>query len=126
MWKTSFAELATRFSDEQLNRLHTALVADDPRLIQGTTTQPSPHLRNKEAICEGACAVSFAVWTPGDTVETVEQAFSYVCEGYGVTRFIVWFDTTPREEARAELAALIRGILGDRATLLPPRELPGA
>lgn len=105
---------------DQLEALRVALRDDDPRLIQGATTQPPPLVCVQDWPCEAGDAIAFmgAVSLGGfhsspdaATVGEVEEFFARMCfecdqirgEPAGCRYFLNWFDGTPRDEMRREL-----------------------
>ncbi len=114
-WRTCWRDgFAPCLSLPALEALKTAVLTDDTRLCQGGTTVPAPLSFVLDWPCEGACAVGYAGWQ-GDGLETVgdvEQFFAKLCfeadkrlgEPAGCRWFLNWFDDTPRETMRKELA----------------------
>ena len=73
--------LAPRLSRRGLQTLRTALVRDDPRLVQGRTMTPPPLLGLRDAEVEAACALGLCGWH-GDgctTVGSLEAYFDELC-----------------------------------------------
>lgn len=103
VWRDGFLP---QFSPEQRAALKQALETDDPRLLQGATTQPPPLMCVQDWTCEGGCAVSFC-GMPG-TVGEVEEFFAAKCfqadqllgEPAACRWFLNWFDDTPRDKMR--------------------------
>lgn len=98
-----------------------ACLSDDPRLTQGSTTTPPPLMCVQDWPCEGACAVGFAGWQ-GDGIEAVggvEEYFARQChdadrrlgEPAACRYFLNWFDDSPRGDALAAVAAVVRDVL---------------
>ena len=114
VWRVGIAPL---LSPTALSALAAALRSDDPRLVQGATTDPMPIAIFASLPVEGACAVSFGLWQGHglDRVGTLHQAFRRLCrsaddlldESLATTAFINWFDETPRDEMRQLLLAEI-------------------
>lgn len=111
-------------STEGLEALRQALVADDPRLLQGATTTPAPLACVQDWPVEAACALGFCGWI-GDGLETVaevEEFFARMCfeiderldEPAGCRWFLNWFDETPRDEMRALLLDEVKRALARR------------
>lgn len=104
-----------------LERLRDALRDDDPRLLQGSTTQPPP-LCVADWPCEAADAIGFCGWEEGGTVGEVEEFFAKMCfeaderlgEAAACRWFLNWFDDTPRDEMRRELLAEVEAELQRR------------
>jgi hypothetical protein len=126
MWRRVWRDgLAPRMSPRALATLHSALLADDPRLVQGTTCSP-PAL---QALCdrrvETACALGYCGWQGEGLarVGEVEDYFQHLCDAAdermaerAVCRFFLnWYDDTPRDEMRRELLAEVERALGNRA-----------
>jgi hypothetical protein len=111
-------------SVEGLEALRRALVADDPRLLQGATTTPPPLMCVQEWPVEAACALGYCGWQ-GDGLETVaevEEFFARMCfevdqrlgEPAACRWFLNWFDETPRDEMRRDLLAEVNRALALR------------
>lgn len=105
--------IAPQLSMGGLQALRQALLTDDPRLLQGCTTSPTPLACVMDWPVEGACAVSLPGWL-GDGFNLVgkcEEHFAKVCfecdqvlgEPGVIRHFLNWFDNSPREEMRREL-----------------------
>lgn len=112
VWRTGLAPL---LSERSLDALRLALETDDPRLIQGKTTEPPPLQSVRDWPVEAACAVGLCGWL-GEGLETVgevEEFFAQVCfaidrsigEPGGCRWFLNAWDEMPRDEARRELLA---------------------
>lgn len=112
IWRFGIAPL---LSAEGLAALAAALREDDPRLVQGSTTEPIPVPLNAECPVEGGCAIGFSLWQ-GHGLQRVGQlhlAFRRLCrsaddlldEPLATAAFIRWFDETPRDEVRRLLLA---------------------
>jgi hypothetical protein len=115
--------LAPRLSRRGLEALRTALVRDDPRLVQGRTMTPPPLLGLHDAEVEAACALGFCGWY-GDgcvTVGALEAFFDDVCtaadealgEPAACRHFLDWFDNTPRYTMRRLLLAEVNRTLNE-------------
>lgn len=108
-----------------LTALMNALDNDDPRIIQGATTDPLPLIAVESWDCKGACALGFIAMAEGKrSVGEVELRFAKLCQdgdfflgstmtagtavGGEVRPFLNWFDITPRAEMRRELAAEVK------------------
>ena len=126
VWRKGVAPL---LSAESLESLRQALVNDDPRLLQGATTSPPPLQCVQDWPVDGACALGYCGWR-GDGLETVaevEEFFARMCfevdqrlgEPAGCRWFLNWFDETPRDEMRRELATEINLVLAARRTTAP-------
>jgi hypothetical protein len=121
VWRQGFAPV---LSTAGLEALREALVLDDPRLMQGSTTCPPPLICVQDWPVEGACALGFCGWQ-GDglaTVGQVEEFFAQACfeadarlgEPAACRWFLNWFDDTPRDQMRAELLAEVERELANR------------
>ncbi|MFL5244874.1 MAG: hypothetical protein ACJ8FY_22460 [Gemmataceae bacterium] len=116
--------LAPSLSTPALEALHTALVKDDPRVIQGATTLPPPIDGVQSWPVEAACVIGFSGWQGHglESVAQVEQFFACVCsqaeERLGETAasrwFLNWYDTTARTEVRHQLLAEVEKVLEER------------
>jgi hypothetical protein len=132
LWQKVWREgVEPSLSDEGLLALRRALVRDDERLRQGSTTEPPPLASLHGRPCEGACAIGYCGWR-GDglrTVGEVEEQFARICreansrlgEPASVRWFLNWFDDTPREEMRRGLLAEVRRALRRRGLGRPWR-----
>jgi len=122
VWRAGFAPALPAAG---LEALAAALAADDPRLLQGSTTAPPPLMCHQDDPCAGACALGFVGWLDGTdrhTVGQVEEFFAHAFdEATGrvgdfepVRDFLNWFDHTPRDVMRAELLAEVERELARR------------
>lgn len=120
-WRKGAAPL---LSTESLDALRTALVNDDPQLLQGATTCPPPLQCVQDWPVEAACGLGYCGWR-GDGLETVaevEKYFARMCfeidqamgEPAACRWFLNWFDNTPRDEMRRELLAEVEIALAAR------------
>lgn len=120
-WRDGFAPI---LSTSALEALRTALLADDPRLTQGSTTTPPPLMAVSGWPCEAACAIGYCGWQ-GDDLETVgqvEEFFARICfeadqrlgEPAACRWFLNWFDDTPRDVMRRDLLAEVESVLSKR------------
>jgi hypothetical protein len=124
-WQKVFREgLAPLLSTKSLEALRKALVEDDPRLLQGVTTQPPPLQCVQDWPVEGCCLVGFAGWQ-GDGLETVaevEEFFARMCYEMdmkmGEPAACRWllndFDDRPREEMRRLYLTEVQRALAER------------
>ncbi len=107
-----------------LEALRKALLSDDQRLLQGSTTAPPPLQCVQEWPVEGACGISYCGWQ-GEGLETVgevEEFFARICfevdqrlgEPAACRWFLNWYDETPREEMRRELLAEVNRTIAQR------------
>jgi hypothetical protein len=121
VWREGFAPV---LSTAGLAALKDALLDDDDRLTQGSTTTPPPLACVQDWPCEGCCALGWCGWQ-GDGLETVgdvEAYFAKLCfeadkrlgEPAGCRWFLNWFDETPRDRMRAALLAEVERALADR------------
>lgn len=110
---------------EHLAVLHQAMLTDDPRWIQGTTTIPPPLTCMQDFPVEAADAIGICGWI-GDgfrTVGEVEEFFAKKCyemdqilgEPAACRWWLNWHDDAPRETVRTELLAEIELELSRRA-----------
>ena len=126
-WRKVWREgLAPLLSTKGLQALKQALVRDDERLTQGSTTTPPPMQCVLDWPVEGACVVGYCAWQ-GDGLETVgevEEFFAKVCfeadqrlgEPAACRYFLNWYDDTPRDEMRKLLLAEVNRSLAERYT----------
>jgi len=124
-WRKVWREgLAPHVSTAGLEALRRALVEDDGRLVQGTTTTPPPLQALQDWPVEAACVLGYCGWQ-GDGLETVaevEEFFARLCfeadqtlgEPAASRWFLNWFDDTPREEMRPLLLAEVNHTLAQR------------
>lgn len=125
VWRNGFVPV---LSTENLSALRNALVTDDPKLLQGQTTNPPPLMCVQDWPCEGGCALGYmgACQYGGfgnAKVKDAETFFAAACwdadtqlgEPAGCRHFLNWFDDTPRDEMRAELLAEVDLALTERA-----------
>jgi hypothetical protein len=134
-WRKVWREgLAPLLSTGALEALCHALLADDPRLVQGVTTTPTPLPAAADLLVEAACALGYCGWQ-GEGLETVgevEEFFARMCfeidqrlgEPAGCRWFLNWFDETPRDTMRLELTPEVNRALAARYT--PDEEAPEA
>ena len=119
-WRMGLANLLTPAG---INALRTALETDDPRLVQGATTQPLPIALFADECVEGACAVGFCLWQGLglDRVGDLNREFRRLCasaddlldEPLGTIAFLNWFDDAPRDEMRREMLAEIARLIAE-------------
>lgn len=142
-WRDGFAPL---IGTEELQALRTAVATDDPRLVQGCTTQPPPLMCVQDWPVEAGCAIGFCgamangglLPLKGDedgeqsprqgsaaTVADAEEYFAKACQAAdqklgelaGCRWFLAWFDETPRDDMRRELLPEIDRELARRKQL---------
>lgn len=104
-------------STAALRSLREGLARGDARIIQGSTTFPSPHLHHFDRLVRAACLLGYCGWQGEgwDSVGDVEQYFVRSCfeadvrlGGVGASaEFLNWFDDQPRAEVFRELIAEI-------------------
>lgn len=122
VWREGFVP---QFSRGDLLCLLEALEEDDPRLIQGGLTNPPMMQCISDWPPEAACALGYIGWkSQGNrTVEEVERWFGLRCfyadrglrwDGLASCDFLHFFDDTPRDLMRHQLAAEIRYNLHER------------
>jgi hypothetical protein len=120
-WRETFRRgIVPQLSRRQLERLRKAVADNDPRLLQGATTQPPPLQCVQDWPVEAACLMGFCGWMPGDTakdpceletVADVEEAFAQMafrCDEMigipaGCRFFMNPYDDWTREEMRLNL-----------------------
>ena len=105
VWRKGVVPLLSR---EELIILKKALENDDPRLIQGATSNPPPLQCVMDWDCEGACLLGFIRWQSRRliTVGDVEEEFADFCfhidqnigEPAGCRWLLNHYDETPRNE----------------------------
>ena len=126
VWREGFVPV---LSTPGLQALRQALLTDDHRLTQGSTTTPPPLMCVQDWPVEGACALGICGWL-GDGLETVgqvEEHFARCCfeadqrlgEPAACRWFLNWFDDTPRSRMRHELQAEVERALSERNALAP-------
>jgi hypothetical protein len=111
-WRNGFAP---NISTIGMMGLQEALVKDDPKLLQGATSQPPPLMCVQDWKCEatdaiGFCGFSEHLSTHGSvpSVGEIEQYFARRCseadqklgEPAACRLFLNWWDDTPRDEVR--------------------------
>lgn len=121
VWRDGFVPV---LSTAGLTALRGALIRDDERLTQGSTTTPPPLMCVQDWPCEAACALGYCGWQGEQlsTVGSVEEFFAKACfdadaqlgEAAACRWFLNWFDETPREEMRRELLAEVDLALASR------------
>lgn len=139
-WRKVFREgLAPLLSEKSLRALYRAVVTDDPRLLQGATTSPPPLVCVQDWPVEAGCALGYcgaveAGGFKGDlnpcTVAEAEEFFAQMCyqidqrigEPAGCRWFLNWFDETPRDEVRRELAAELAMVFTARGLHIDGKE----
>jgi hypothetical protein len=124
-WRKVWREgIAPQRSTRGLEALRSALIQDDERLTQGSTSTPPPLQCLKGCPAEGACVVGYCGWQ-GDGLETVgaiEEFFANVCqeadrrlgEPTACRWFLNWFDDRPRAEMRRRLLPEVAAVLAKR------------
>lgn len=124
-WRRVFRDgLAPLLSTRALEALRTAILRDDPQLVQGATTVPPPLQCVQDWPVEGACLIGFAGWKGEDLeiVADVESWFARTCfdvdqrlgEPAGVRFLLNFFDGSSREVAFAGLLPEINRELARR------------
>jgi hypothetical protein len=136
-WRKVWREgLAPQISTAGLEALRSALLNDDPRLLQSATTSPPPLQCVQDWPVDGACGLGYCGWQ-GDGLETVaevEEYFARSCfecdqllgEPAACRWFLNWFDETPREEMRQLLLAEVNRSLAQRLSEKPDDGQAGA
>ena len=113
--------LAPQLSAAGLIALQSALLRDDPRLLQGVTCFPPPLDALQERQVEGTCALGFCGWQ-GEGLHRIgdlERFFHRLCdaadailhEPAACRYFLNWYDDTPRAQMRRELLAEVAACL---------------
>ncbi len=128
-WRKIWRTVAPMLPTAGLESLRTALLTDDPRLMQGGTVSPPPLQCVQDWPAEAACLLGFCGWQDGTdertTVAEVEEFFSKTCfdldtelqEPAGCRWLLNWFDETPRDEVRRELLPEVDRVIAERAAL---------
>lgn len=111
-------------TQQQIEALLQGVETDDPQLLQGATTTPPPLLCVQDWPVKAADAIGFAYWKSESdpskvTVGQVEKFFAKICYESDTKTgnpadcrfFLNWYDDTPREEMRTELAKVIKHYL---------------
>lgn len=113
-WRKAWRRgLAPLLPTKGLEALAKALAEDDPRLLQGATTDPPPLECVQDMKVAAACAVGFCGWQ-GQGLETVIEVSEFFANTTFAStqtlgscaetcQFLNWFDETPRAEMRREL-----------------------
>lgn len=138
VWRQGFAPLLPL---DGLDALLTALRDDDSRLVQGSTTTPPPLRCVEDWLVEAADAIALC-GVPGAggwgeaKVGEIEEFFAKACfdcdqaagEPAACRWVLNWYDDTPRDEMRAELALEVEAAIWERADLSGrvPREFEKA
>src|SRR5437016_669162 len=82
-WRRIWREgLAPNLSHDGLLALQSALIQNDPRLLQGAITSPPPLEALRECAVNGTCAISYCGWQ-GERLHTVgeiETYFHRICD----------------------------------------------
>ena len=116
--------LVPHISHSGLLALRTALVQDDPRLVQGRVSIPPPLDAIRACAIEGACALGYCGWR-GEGLSSVGRVLDFYCriceladgefnEPAACRYFLKWFDDTPRADMRRELLIEVNLALNDR------------
>jgi hypothetical protein len=124
-WRWAWREgAAPLLADADLTLLQDALQRDDPRLLQGATTNPPPCDYATEVRCEGGCPLAFVGWQNYQmhVVKDVEDFFARLFTEIGQrlgdltgARWLTnWIDETPRDEMRRLLGEEITRTLAER------------
>lgn len=126
VWRDGFLPV---LSTTGLTALRDALRADDPRLVQGTTTTPPPLMCVQDWPVEAACALGVCGWIGDglDTVGQVEEHFAKCCfeadarlgEPGACRWFLNAFDDWPRPEMIRNMLPEVEYELGKRGAFVP-------
>lgn len=131
-WKQVWRNgIAPNLTTAGLVSLQEALIGDDPRLIQGSTSSPPPLMCVQDWPVEATDAIAYAGWqdNPGlETVGQVEEFWARICfecdnrlgEPAACRWFLNWWDETPRNMARDELLAEVQREIKLRETQAIP------
>lgn len=125
MWRKIWREATVDFLPTAgLQALERALLTDDPRLTQGSTTTPPPLMCVQDWPVEAACLLGFCGWQGEglESVAEVEEFFARMCfeidsrigEPAGCRHLLNWYDETPREEVRRQLIGEVQLALSKR------------
>lgn len=120
-WQKTWREgFAPQLDMAQLSTLREALVNNDPRLIQGTTTSPPAMMCVQDWPTEAACALGLCAaklfgGLGTAKIRDVEEQFALMCasadvrlnEAAACRYFLNFFDQTPRDRMRGLLLAEI-------------------
>lgn len=126
VWREGFAPVMPTTG---LLALREALLRDDERLTQGSTTTPPPLMCVQDWPVEGACAIGFCGWRGEDleSVGEVEEFFARACfeadqrlgEPAACRWFLNWFDDTERPAMRRLLLEEVELTLAERIAVEP-------
>lgn len=121
VWREGFGKV---LPTKGLIALREALITDDPKLTQGSTTTPPPLMCVQDWPVEAACALGYCGWKGEevDKVGEVEEFFAKYCyladqllgEPAACRWFLSWFDDCPRAEVFRELLAEVNLTLEER------------
>jgi hypothetical protein len=124
VWRSGFSSI---LPTSGLIALRKALIEDDFRLTQGSSTTPPPLMAVQDWPVEAACALGFCGWQGEElkTVGEVEEFFAKMCfeadqkmgEPAACRWFLNWFDDCPRDEMRHELLSEVNLVLMERGVL---------
>lgn len=111
-----------------LELLEAALITDDPKLTQGSTTTPPPLQCVEDWPCEAAdaiatCGIPDAGGWGEATIGQIEEFFAKACfdadqrlkEPAACRYFLNWYDDEPRDSMREQLRHEVQRELNDRA-----------
>lgn len=125
--------IATHLGVQGLIALRDGLAANDIRLLQGATTSPLPIHSYSDLVACGADPIAYAFWQSQHlrTVGQLEDAWARTCymvdqdagEVGAIRWFLNWWDDTPRHQAFAGLAVLVKDSLKAHLTSTPLKEL---
>ncbi len=121
VWRMNWRnEIARLFSDKALEALRTAILTDDPKLIQRQTVASDDGVE-----ISGACGLAFGVWAeekvcgPHDLLERFEAKFG-LCR-VNIWPFVSWYDSAPRHLMRSEFVSEIHRELRARKAATAPK-----
>ena len=115
-WREVFRQgIAPQFSLAGLRALRTALVVDDPRLIQGATMKPEVLLSGEADRISGCCLMAYPFWQ-GDGNRSHRMVETWAADvaaklGTSITVFLKFYDLTPRAELFALLLPEVEAVL---------------
>lgn len=113
-WKDVFRRgLAPQLTSDELETLLTALVNNDPDLIQGKTVEPCGAGVKGDEKPKAGCMIGYIIWKcrGANEVRDVQNEFACICCGIdvrlavlSVNRYLLnFFDETPRDKMRPQL-----------------------
>lgn len=126
VWRTGIVQ---QVDSRSLAILWEALKKDDPRIIQGATTVPTPVLQMMDQPVESADVIAFIGWQCFGAAKVAEAEdfwFRVFRESNSKTNcpdsacyFLNWYDSCPRNEMRESLIAEITREIAIRLSAEP-------